>query len=117
MITLDELKKCIDYLSLLASKSTRNDRQLLIEIGVILQKEINRLENNMPSVEPHNRQIQLEMEKLLADNQQLYAENERLLNSVKTLSNILEEKIPQINLNVNNAVNKLDVFINQLHAL
>lgn len=68
------------------------ERDLIVEVGAILKGSMNASYNK-----PQANQTELDAEKLLADNQQLFEENHRLINDMNTLNEqIINGKLPSI---------------------
>ena len=86
MISVEDLHKCMANLAELHSRAINNkDKPLLLEIGYILNKEIDNIiaENATTS--------KLDMQKLLADNKQLYDENQRLISALNQMTKCLKQ--------------------------
>jgi len=89
MISIEDLHKCMGNLAELHCRaSSTKDKTLLLEIGYILNKEIDNIiaENTTTS--------KLDMQKLLADNKQLYDENQRLISALNQMTKMFETTLP-----------------------
>lgn len=118
MISIEDLNKCIANLAQLSATSTRSDRQLLLEIGYILKQEIDHQEAwNQANNTRGGGVKQIDIQKLLEDNSQLYKENQTLISSVAKLKDIIEHKMPQIQNYLETALIKCDNLNETLEKL
>lgn len=96
MISENDLNRCLEILATLSTTSTRNDRQLLLEMGYIIKQELENVQAWNKTNNPRERGRNIDVNKLLADNTQLYKENQTLIETVGKLKDIIDHKIPQL---------------------
>lgn len=117
MINSKDLTRCMDNLAKLhANASSRKDRTLILEIGYIIKQELYlvKIWENSHSNSAEAMKQPIDTKKLLEDNTQLYRENEKLINSVKALEEIINSRIPCINDDLAQIKNKFDILNNNL---
>ena len=117
MINSKDLTRCMDNLAKLhANASSRNDRNLILEIGYIIKQELDLVKTweNSHSNSAEAMRQPIDTKKLLEDNTQLYKENEKLVKSIKTLEQIINSKIPSINNDLGQIKSKFDTLNNNL---
>lgn len=117
MISLEDLKKCIDYLSMLSTHCSKRDEKILLEIGVIIQREINNLEEWNKANNSTLRRQNIDADKLLADNIQLCKENQSLIESVGSMQYIVDKRIPEINYKLDLVLSKFDSLSKDIEKL
>ena len=109
---LSDLNKCMGMLATLNSSGLGfAQRELVVNIGCMIQEEINAITNSK------NADNKLDAEKLMADNRQLFEENQKLAKAVVQLKQIIHENMPNI-LNklsaLNGNIGKINKQINDL---
>lgn len=88
---LSDLNKCMGMLATLNSSGLGfKQREIVVELGCIIQDEINTITNSK------NTDNRLDAEKLMADNRQLFDENQKLAKAVVQLKQIIHENMPNI---------------------
>jgi len=112
MIDEKTLNKCIDNLAEVnANISNGALRQLLLEVGYILKQELD-------NVVTWNRQFQgdkfkghqVNVQKLMEDNTQLFNENHKLHEMNMKLKEIIDQRIPQVEHAINGINSKFETF-------
>lgn len=96
MLDVNTLNRCLDILAILNDKASREDKISILELGHILKQELMVQEKWNKN---HNKVVfgrNLDVNKLIEDNTQLFNENQNLINDVMKLKSIIDTKIPFI---------------------
>lgn len=114
MISIEELSRCMEILSQLnASTYIRRDKQLILELGYIIKQEFD-LARKLDNVARNRNGRNIDVNKLMEDNRQLFQENEKLINDINKLKDILYEKIPSIQEDIQKIGSKFDLLNQQI---
>ena len=114
MLTIDELKSCLEDLSIIDTYGEAHNARAhisFLHIHALLSKEINFLMDMERAKE--NRDIRrgnIDVKKLIEDNVQLCMENEKLRETCVKLKEEINDKIP-------NLINSINHFNNNLNQL
>ena len=98
MISIEDLNKCISNLAELNARTNSHaDKTLLLEIGYILKQEIDNVNAWNQANNPRGRGVkQIDVQKLLEDNTQLYNENQKLIAALNELTKMFEKALPSV---------------------
>lgn len=114
MISIESLKNCLSNLALLHSKLYgKREKALLLEIGCVLQREID-FQNGLVT---NKSNIELDAQKLLEDNRQLYQENKTLIETTEKLKSLFEQALPSIQAKLQIIEEKFDTLNEDIKAL
>ena len=95
MISKEKLNRCLNILSELNARiPIQYDKNLVLEMGYIINEELNQIE----------LENKLDIKKLWQDNVALAKDNDTLHKTVQHLTSIINEKIPSINETLNTLI-------------
>jgi hypothetical protein len=119
MISYNDLNRCIDILSELNAHIDSNevDKSLILELGYIIKQELDLVKswddaNNKNAMKRGIKQI--DPQKLLEDNIQLFNEKEKLLKILAKMKEDLEKKVPLIQKELSLIKEKFDILNNHI---
>ena len=92
MISSNDLQNCINMLAQISNGAPHTTRQMAVEIGYILKKEL----DIVTEIENKSNRRTPDMQGLMNDNVQLFHENQKLLNENMELKNLLEARVTGI---------------------
>ena len=99
MIDAKNLSKCIDNLAEInALVNDRNVKQLLLEVGYILKQELDTVKawDTQMQNQHQGHILNVDVQKLLEDNNQLFNENRKLYDINMKLKETIDSKIPHV---------------------
>ena len=92
MISSNDLQNCINMLAQMSNGAPYTTRQMAVEIGYILKKEL----DIVKEIENPNQHRTPDMQGLINDNVQLFHENQKLLKENMELKTMLESRVNSI---------------------
>ena len=92
MISSNDLQSCINMLAQMSNGAPQTTRQMAVEIGYILKKEL----DIVKEIETPNQRRTPDMQGLINDNVQLFHENQKLLKENMELKSMLESRVNSI---------------------
>lgn len=92
MISSNDLQNCINMLAQMSNGAPHTTRQMAVEIGYILKKEL----DIVKEIETPNQRRTPDMQGLINDNVQLFHENQKLLKENMELKSMLESRVNSI---------------------
>lgn len=111
MLSSTTLDRCIDLLSLAAADAhTDKAKEALLELGYILQQEYDIVRRMEKDGEIATKNSDFTIKGLVADNTQLFKENEDLLNNNIKLKKIIESTMPSM-------TKKIQLLLEQLASI
>ena len=113
MISSNDLQNCINMLAQMSNGAPYATRQMAVEIGYILKKEL----DIVKEIESSHHSRTPDMQGLITDHVQLFHENQKLLNENMELKSMLESRVNSIAAklsNVYDSVSKVNEMITSL---
>ena len=98
MMSSNDLQNCINMLAQMSNGAPYTTRQMAVEIGYILKKEL----DIVKEIENPNQHRTPDMQGLINDNVQLFHENHKLLQENMNLKGLLESRVTSIAAKVQN---------------
>jgi len=92
MISSNDLQNCINMLAQMSNGAPQTTRQMAVEIGYVLKKEL----DIVKEIETPNQRRTPDMQGLINDNVQLFHENQKLLKENMELKSMLESRVNSI---------------------
>ena len=92
MISSNDLQNCINMLAQMSNGAPHTTRQMAVEIGYILKKEL----DIVKEIESTDHRKTPDMQGLINDNVQLFHENQKLLKENMELKSMLESRVNSI---------------------
>lgn len=113
MISERDLNKCIENLAEINANINNSAlKHMILEVGYILKQELDNVKawNRQFQNDDRNRGRNIDVNKLLADNNQLFNENCKLNEVNLKLKEIIDHKIPNVEETINGINSKLNTF-------
>lgn len=113
MIDEKALNKCIENLAEVNANLTSSTlKRLVLEVGYILKQELDTVTawNSQFKVNNKFRGQQIDVNKLMEDNTQLFNENHKLHEANMKLKEIIDQRIPQVEQAINGINTKFETF-------
>ena len=118
MISARDLRRCIDILAELNAGADSNSKRLVLEVGYILKQELEAVEAWDSQFKDKKRGYgNIDVNKLLEDNTQLFNENKQLQDLNLKLKEVIDKRIPNVEEGINEVNRKFNIMSETINKL
>lgn len=117
MISARDLRRCIDILAELNAGADSNSKRLILEVGYILKQELEAVEAWDSQFKDKKRGYNIDVNKLLEDNTQLFNENKQLQDLNLKLKEVIDRRIPNVERGMRDIGEKIGVMTDSINKL
>ena len=113
MINEKTLTRCLDNLAEINANLTNSAlKRLTLEIGYILKQELDNVTawNNQFNKDNRHKGYNIDINKLMEDNTQLFNENKKLHELNMKLKEVIDQKIPNVENAIGNLNSRIETF-------
>lgn len=113
MISAKDLNRCIDILAELNVNAPQHAKRLILEAGYILKQEletVNAWDASQLNDKERGRHQQIDVNKLLEDNTQLFNENKKLMEMNLKMKEVIDQRIPHVEDGIKSVHDKFNAF-------
>ena len=118
MISARDLRRCIDILAELNAGADSNSKRLILEVGYILKQELEAVDAWDSQFKDKKRGYgNIDVNKLLEDNTQLFNENKQLQDLNLKLKEVIDKRIPNVEEGINEVNRKFNIMSETINKL
>ncbi len=117
MISARDLRRCIDILAELNAGADSNSKRLILEVGYILKQELEAVEAWDSQFKDKKRGYNIDVNKLLEDNTQLFNENKQLQDLNLKLKEVIDQRIPNVEKGISEVNRKFNIMSETINKL
>jgi hypothetical protein len=118
MISARDLRRCIDILAELNASANSDYKRLILEVGYILKQELEAVEAWDSQFKDKKRGYgNIDVNKLLEDNTQLFNENKQLQDLNLKLKEVIDQRIPNVERGISEVNRKFNIMSETINKL
>ena len=118
MISARDLRRCIDILAELNASANSDSKRLILEVGYILKQELEAVEAWDSQFKDKKRGYgNIDVNKLLEDNTQLFNENKQLQDLNLKLKEVIDQRIPNVERGISEVNRKFNIMSETINKL
>ena len=118
MISARDLRRCIDILAELNAGANSDSKRLILEVGYILKQELEAVEAWDSQFKDKKRGYgNIDVNKLLEDNTQLFNENKQLQDLNLKLKEVIDQRIPNVERGISEVNRKFNIMSETINKL